>query len=146
MKFPLIAANWKMYKSRAEAVKFFKNWNSRTFPANREVAFFPTLTLLHTVRHLLCDGQLLGGQNCHEKKDGAFTGEVSCAQLVDAGCSCVLIGHSERRRLFGEGDGRLSAKFRSAIDAGLRPVLCVGETLAQREKNATLETVLGQLA
>jgi len=146
MKVSLIAANWKMHKTLAETADFFKDWNTRDFPSSREAAFFPTFTLLHAVRALLPGGQLLGGQNCHEKKEGAFTGEVSCGQLIDAGCSCVLIGHSERRRLFGEGNGRLSAKFRAAVNAGLRPVLCVGETLAQREKGATLETILGQLA
>lgn len=145
MKKPLIAANWKMHKTKAETEAFFKDWNTHSFPDDREVAFFPSFTLISVVRDLLPGGHLLGAQNCHEKEKGAFTGEVSCSQLLDAGCSYVLVGHSERRHLFGEGDGRVSAKFKAAIEAGLRPMLCVGETLAQREKGATLETVLGQL-
>jgi triosephosphate isomerase len=142
----LVAANWKMYKDLNGARAFFQKWNAGEVPAGREAAFFPPFTLMHLVKDLLPAGQSLGGQNCHEEPEGAFTGEISCAQLVDAGCKYVLIGHSERRHVFSESDDRLAKKFKSALKSGLRPVLCVGEKLDQREAGKTLEVVLGQLS
>jgi triosephosphate isomerase len=143
---PLIAANWKMYKTRAEARAFFETWATLPFPAGREVLFLPPFPLLDTVRALLPPGQALGAQNLHEEEEGAFTGEVSAAMVKDAGCAYALVGHSERRHLFGEGDARLRGKFRAALRHGLRPVLCVGELLPEREAGATLEVVRSQLA
>jgi triosephosphate isomerase len=142
---PLIVANWKMYKTAGEAVLFLDRWNRLPHPADREVAFFPTFTLLHGVSEALPRGQALGAQDCHEREEGAFTGEVSCRQIKDAGCRYVLVGHSERRHVFGETDLRIAAKFAAALAHDLRPVLCVGETLTQRESGSTLEVVLTQL-
>jgi triosephosphate isomerase len=142
---PLIAANWKMYKTAGDALMFLDRWNSFPHPPDREIAFFPSFTLLHLVAESLQEGQSLGAQDCHEKEDGAFTGEISCRQIKDAGCRYVLVGHSERRHVFNETDARIGAKFSAALAQGLRPVLCVGETLAQREAGATLGVVLAQL-
>lgn len=145
VRTPLVAANWKMFKTLPEAQAFFAAWAAAPLPPGREVAFFPPAPLLHAVRGMLRPGEGLGAQNVHEAKEGAFTGEISCAMAADAGCRYVLVGHSERRHLFGEPDDRLLQKVRSALSAGLRPVLCVGETLPERESSRTLEVVLGQL-
>jgi len=142
----LIAANWKMYKTAPEAESFFARWRDVVVPQGREVAFFPPFPLLALVRSLLPSGQRLGGQNAHEAEEGAFTGEISGAMLRDAGCTYVLLGHSERRHLFGETDLRIAEKVKAAFRHGLRPVLCVGERLEEREAGRTLEVVLGQLA
>jgi len=142
----LIAANWKMYKTAEDSAAYFSRWRSVTPPRGREVAFFPPFTLLAQVRSLLPPGQRLGAQNLHEAAEGAFTGEVSATMLTDAGCTYVLTGHSERRHVFGEPDVRIAAKIRAAFEHGLRPILCVGETLEEREAGRTLQIVLGQLA
>ncbi len=146
MKKTLIAANWKMYKNRADAEAFFAAWRPLAVPEEREIAFFPPFTLLGAVKSLLPQGQEMGGQNLHEAAEGAFTGEISAPMLSDAGCSYVLVGHSERRHVFGESDNRLAKKFSASMNAGLRPVLCVGEKLDEREAGRTLEVVLGQMA
>ncbi len=146
MSGTFIAANWKMYKNRAEAEAFFRAWRLLPAPRGREIAFFPPFTLLGVVKELLPSGQALGGQNLHEAAEGAFTGEVSAPMLSDAGCSYVLVGHSERRHVFGESDNRVAKKFSASMNGGLRPVLCVGEKLDEREAGRTLEVVLGQLA
>jgi triosephosphate isomerase len=145
MKPALIAANWKMYKTVAGALAYFERWLAMPAPEGRETAFFPPFPLLAVAGALLPEGQALGAQNCHEADEGAFTGEVSCALLKDMGCTYVLAGHSERRHVFGEPDARIAAKVASALKHGLRPVLCVGETLGEREAGRTLDVVLGQL-
>ena len=142
----LIAANWKMYKTAAETAAFFSRWGGFAVPGGREVVFFPPFTLLARVRQFLPSGQGLGAQNAHEADDGAFTGEISGAMLRDAGCTYVLLGHSERRHLFGETDARIAAKVQAAFRNGLRPVLCVGERLEEREAGRTLDVVLSQLS
>lgn len=142
----LIAANWKMYKTAAEAGAYFSRWSAVPPPPGREAAFFPPFTLLAQVRALLPPGQSLGAQNAHEAREGAFTGEISCPMLVDMGCTYVLLGHSERRHVFGETDARIAAKVQAAFQYGLRPILCVGERLKEREAGRTLDVVLGQLS
>lgn len=142
---PLIAANWKMYKTLPQTRAFFEIWRAGGPIEGREVTFFPPATLLHEVASLLARGESVGAQNVHEAAEGAFTGELSCAMLTDAKCHFVLIGHSERRHVFGEPDSRLALKVKAALAAGLRPILCVGERLEEREAGQTLEVVLGQL-
>lgn len=141
----LVAANWKMHKNQQETRDFFQKWTREPVPEGRSVVFFPPFTLLSLAHGLLPEGQWLGGQNLHEAKSGAFTGEVSCVHLSEAGCRFVLVGHSERRHLFGEEGARIGAKFRAALEGGLRPILCVGETLAERRQGRTFDVVLGQL-
>jgi len=142
----LIAANWKMYKDIQQTREYFEAWCSRSFPLGREVLFLPACPLIHLIQSLLPEGQKLGAQLCHEEDEGAFTGEVSCALLNSLGCRYVLIGHSERRHLFGEEDTRLSAKFKASLRHGLRPIFCVGEKLGQRESGDTWAVIESQLS
>jgi triosephosphate isomerase len=142
----LIAANWKMYKTAEETDAYFSRWGGIEVPRGREVVFFPPFTLLARVRQFLPSGQGLGAQNAHEADEGAFTGEISGAMLRDAGCTYVLLGHSERRNVFGESDARIAAKVQAAFRNGLRPILCVGERLEEREAGRTLDVVLGQIS
>ena len=112
-----------------------------------DVAICPPYPYLAQVASLLEKSPVVcGAQNLSEFAGGAYTGEVSAAMLVDAGCSMVIVGHSERRSLYGESDGQVAAKCRAALAAGLMPVLCVGETLAEREAGQTLAVVARQLA
>ncbi len=146
MESELIAANWKMYKTTSDVRDYFEQWPRDSAPFRRRVAFFPPFPLLPLVRSLLPRGQALGAQNAHEAGEGAFTGEVSCALLKDLGCEYVLIGHSERRHIFGETDAQIAAKMKAAFRHGVRPILCVGEHLGERQGGRTLDVVLGQLA
>lgn len=112
-----------------------------------ESAVFAPFPYLAQVQSLLAETDVAwGAQNLSEHAQGAFTGEVSAAMLGDFGCRYVLVGHSERRSLYGESDAQVAAKVEAALALGLRPVLCVGETLAQREAGQTNEVVAGQLA
>ena len=113
-----------------------------------EVVVLPPFTALAAVRRvLLPDARVaLGAQNCHWAREGAFTGEVSPWMLLDAGCRYVLVGHSERRHLFGETDAMVNQRARGALAAGLKPILCIGETLEERDSGRTLAVVAGQLS
>ena len=107
-----------------------------------EIVIAPPYTALAAIAHE-CDGSSVGvaAQNVYPKDTGAFTGEVSSPMLLDAGCTYVIIGHSERRQLFGETDASVAEKTRAAVAAGLNPIVCVGETLAEREGGRTIEVV-----
>jgi triosephosphate isomerase len=146
---PLIAGNWKMHRSQAEAVALVTALKE-LLPARplAEVVVLPPFTALAVVRAVMpTDGRfVLGAQNCHWEKEGAFTGEVSAWMLADAGCSYVLAGHSERRHIFGETDALVNKRARGALTAGLRPIVCVGETLGERNLGQTLRVCSEQLA
>jgi len=140
---PLIAANWKMFKTMAEAISFVKSIQDQTGPcADREVVIAPPFTALKGVRdNLKRQGFSLAAQNCHWEEEGAFTGEISPVMLKDLGCEYVILGHSERRQLFGETDERVRLKAAAVFKAGMTPVICVGEVLEQREEGKTFEVV-----
>lgn len=148
MRKPIIAANWKMYKTLEDAGVLVENLKLLLKNETRvEVVVCPPFISLAPVSRLLSGtGILLGAQNMYFEKEGAFTGEVSPLQVKDAGCAYVILGHSERRQFFGENDAHLLKKVQVAFAYGLKPVLCVGETLAQREKNQTLEVIRSQLS
>jgi triosephosphate isomerase len=111
-----------------------------------DVVVAPPFTVLAAIAHDLQGSRVeVSAQNFHPKDEGAFTGEVSAPMLLDSGCKWVIIGHSERRQLFGETDASVAEKTQAAIAAGLRPIVCVGETLAEREAGQTLSVVLRQL-
>lgn len=145
----LMAANWKMYKTRQEAASTIKELVSLVsgMPEDREAAVFAPFPLLQTCAETLggCKGISLGGQNCYPANEGAFTGETSPAMLLDCGCTHVLTGHSERRSLFGESDAFIGQKTAFAIKNGLKVVLCVGESLEQRDGGKLEEVLMRQL-
>jgi triosephosphate isomerase len=148
MRRPLIAGNWKMFKTVPEAVALARQVRAgvEAKAAERDVLLAPPATALHAVAEAIRGSALLlAGQNMHWEKQGAFTGEVSPAMLKDAGCTHVVLGHSERRQLFGETDEGVGRKARAAFDHALLPVLCVGETLPEREADRTLEVVERQV-
>ncbi len=144
MRRYLIAGNWKMFKTVSEGVALVEEIRAGLAkqPTEVDVLVAPPFTALHAVAEALSgSGIALGAQNMHWEREGAFTGEVSPAMLKDLGCTHVILGHSERRQLFGETDEGVGRKARVALDNGLTPILCVGETLAERESSRTLEVV-----
>lgn len=148
MRTPILAANWKMNLSRREARNLVEDLLKLAYPVQqREVVICPSYHLLTEVGSLL-DGKShygLGAQNLYWKESGAFTGELSPTMLRDCGCSHVIIGHSERRAYFHETDETCHKKVEAALQHNLIPILCVGETLEQREAGRTREVCVTQL-
>jgi len=136
---PVIAGNWKMYKTRGETRAFFDAFKPLVANSHHcEIVVAPPFTALETAIAAARESAIsIAAQNLHWEKEGAFTGEVSARMLVDAGCRGVIIGHSERRQYFGETDEWVNRKTRAALAAGLTPIVCVGETLAERESKQT---------
>jgi triosephosphate isomerase len=147
MRTPFIAANWKMYKSVHEAVVFIKEFRSMVKDMTAvEIVVAPPFTALHAVAEAARNSPVgVAGQDVHWEREGAFTGEVSVGMLKEAGAEYVIIGHSERRRLFGETDATVNRKIVAAWAASLTPIVCVGETLEQRERNETLAVLDRQI-
>ena len=143
----LIAANWKMNKRSAEALAFAAAFRPLAASLARcDLVVFPSFFCIRVLREALAGSAVaVGGQDLHWEAAGAFTGEVSAAMLLDAGATHVLVGHSERRHVMGETDDVVARKLGAALDAGLVPVLCVGETLAEREAGGECEVVTRQL-
>lgn len=144
---PMMAGNWKMNLTLAEAVALVKAIaeGSAGF-TDREVLVAPPFTLLPAVQEAVRGtGIFLGAQNMHWEKGGAFTGEISAGMLLEAGCTHVILGHSERRSLFGETSDVVSRKAGAAVRAGLIPIVCIGETLQEREQGRTFEVLSLQL-
>jgi triosephosphate isomerase len=140
----IIAGNWKMYKTVLEGIQFLDALVLPDPPRpGLEVMIFPPATALYTLgRHR--PGITIGAQNLHEEPSGAYTGEIS-ASMVRECATVALIGHSERRHVFMEDDSRINRKLRAALNAGLRPMLCIGEKLEERQGGQTEELVLRQL-
>ncbi|MDD4955836.1 MAG: triose-phosphate isomerase, partial [Candidatus Omnitrophica bacterium] len=147
MRKPLIAGNWKMYKTSDQAVKLAAGIKASLKELeNADVVLCPPFTVLSTVYNVISDCDIqLGGQDLYWEKEGAFTGEVSPIMLKDCGCEFVIIGHSERRKYFGETDEIINKKIKSALAVGLRPICCVGETLEEREAGKTIDVIKTQL-
>lgn len=147
MRRPMVAGNWKMHGTRASVAELISGLERQALPADVEVAVFPPALFINQVIDALQGkGIAVGAQNSAvQPEQGALTGEVAPSQLAEAGCKLVLIGHSERRQLIGESDEVLGRKFAAAQQSGLKPVLCVGETLTEREAGKTLEVVGRQL-
>jgi triosephosphate isomerase len=144
---PFFCGNWKLYGTLAESVALATDVrNGVATQRDVDVVVAPGFTALHAVAKRLEDGPVaVAGQNCFWEDKGAFTGEVSAAQLADAGCKYVIVGHSERRQLMGELDAAVNMKTRAALRAGLSPIICVGETLAERDSGETLGRISAQL-
>lgn len=145
---PLVAANWKMFKTVGEALSFVKSIQEETGPLkDRDVVIAPPFTALKPVRDALSQGGFnLSAQNCHFEEKGAFTGEISPGMLKDIGCEYVIVGHSERRQIFGETDEMIRKKASAVFQAGMTPIICIGEVLDQREQGKTFEVVGAQVA
>lgn len=156
---PCVIANWKMHGSHQKNLDWLETFhnlleiaNLSALAAGVEIVICPPHPYLEQVHALIQTTFLktklslkLGAQNVYCEAQGAYTGEVSPAMLVDLGCQYVIIGHSERREQFGETDNLIARKFRAAYDAGLIPILCVGETLSERKSGQTMERVEGQI-
>ena len=138
----VIAGNWKMYKTVEETRRFFSAFLPLVADAKQcDMVIAPPFTAISAAVEATIGSNVgISGQNVYWEKEGAFTGEISPQMLVDAGCRYVIIGHSERRQYFGETDEKVAKKTRAALSFGLTPIVCFGETLAQREASQT-ETV-----
>jgi triosephosphate isomerase len=147
MRKPLIAGNWKMNKTVAQATELIGGLLAGVGqPQDREVLVCPPLTALHAVGRLVKGSPImLGAQNLYPKDSGAYTGEVSAPMLLEAGCSYVIIGHSERRGYFGESDEFVNEKIQAALGADLKVILCVGESRPQREAGQAERIVTDQV-
>jgi len=134
---PVIAGNWKMYKTREETRAFFDVFKPLVAGAQKcDIVVAPPFTALETAVEAARGSPIaVAAQNMYWEKEGAFTGEISARMLVEMGCGGVIIGHSERRQYFGETDEWVNRKTRAALAASLMPIVCVGETLAEREGN-----------
>ena len=144
----LLTANWKMHGTLKEARKllFQLTEGLRTVHGTTEIAVCPPFTALGEARQALEGSRIkLGAQNCYIGREGAYTGEISPAMLVDMGCEYVILGHSERRQYFGETDDLISRKLRSVLDHALKPIVCIGETLTEREIGQTESVLLTQI-
>ncbi|MGY8850287.1 MAG: triose-phosphate isomerase [Pseudomonadales bacterium] len=145
---PLVAGNWKMHGSTEKAsnlaAQLAEQWGDNLAV---EMVLFPPFVHLSAVKAAVANtGIAVGAQNISQHSSGAYTGEISGAMLVDQGCDFVLVGHSERRELFSESNQTVAEKFKAAQDVGLTPILCVGESLQQRQQEQTLDVVAAQIA
>ncbi len=140
---PIIAGNWKMNKIIVEAIELANGLKRNLYKIeNVDIVICPTFTALAEVGEIVLDSNIqLGGQNMYFADTGAFTGEISPIMLKDAGCEYVIIGHSERRAYFGETNEMVNKKVMYAIERGLKPIMCVGEKLEERESGKTFDVV-----
>ena len=140
MRIPFIAGNWKMFKTVHESVVFTKELRSITKDvADVEIVIAPPFTAIHAVAEAARNTNIgVSAQNLYWEREGAFTGEISPAMIVEAGASYAIVGHSERRRLFGDTDATVNRKAMAAFLVGLTPIVCVGETLEERERGEML--------
>jgi len=147
MRLPFIAGNWKMYKSVADAVKYVKEFRGMVKDVEGvEIVLAPTFTALHAAAEAARNSNVfIAGQDLYWEREGAFTGAVSAAMVREAGAEYAIIGHSERRTYFNESDATVNRKAHAAIASGLTPIVCIGETLDQRERNETLEVLDRQI-
>jgi len=147
MRIPFIAGNWKMYKTVQEAVLYAKELRSIVKDvSNVEMVVAPPFTAIAAVAEALRNTNVgVAAQNLHWEREGAFTGEMSAGMIAEAGAEYAIIGHSERRRLFGETDATVVLKVVAAVEAGLTPIVCVGETLDERERNETFAVLDRQI-
>jgi triosephosphate isomerase (TIM) len=143
MRHPFIAGNWKMFKTVHDSVVYVKEFRSLVKDIEDvEIVLATPFTAIHAAAEAARNSNVgISGQDLHWEREGAFTGEVSGVMVREAGAEYVIIGHSERRQYFGETDATVNRKLRAAMGAGLIPIVCIGETLDERERNETL-TVL----
>jgi triosephosphate isomerase len=147
MRTPFIAGNWKMYKTVAETVKYVKEFRVMVKDViGVEIVIAPPFTALHAAAEAARNSNVgVAAQNLYWEREGAFTGEISATMIAEAGAEYVIIGHSERRTLFGETDASVNRKVAAAFAGGLTPIVCIGETLDQRERNETFAVLDRQI-
>jgi len=147
MRTPLIAGNWKMFKTVREAVGFVSELRAMVKDVHDvAVVVAPPFTAVYAAAEAARNSNVgIAGQNLYWEREGAFTGEISAAMIKEAGAEYVILGHSERRRLFGETDATVNRRTMAAIGAGLTPIVCVGETLGEREREETLAVLDRQI-
>jgi triosephosphate isomerase len=147
MRVPFIAANWKMYKTVHDAVVYIKEFRSMVKDVtDAEIVVAPPFTAIHAAAEAARNSNVfIAAQDMHWEREGAFTGEVGAAMIKEAGAEYVIIGHSERRRLFNETDATVNRKTVAALGAGLTPIVCIGETLEERERNETMAVLDRQI-
>ncbi len=147
MRRPLIAGNWKLHKTIAEAEELTQTLRDKLADVrNTDIMLAPSFTAIPAVAKLCRTSAIqVGGQNCHPEPQGAFTGEVSATQLKDAGCAFVILGHSERRQIFGENDAFINAKVHAVLREEMQAILCIGETLEQREQGNLFDVLNSQI-
>lgn len=147
MRKPVFGGNWKMNKMVKESIEAVKQLKEELGDVEGvEVAIFPPFTSLWAVKKIIEDSRIgLGAQNMYWGEKGAYTGEISPYMLLDAGCKYVILGHSERRQYFGETDAGVNRKIKAALSLGLTPVVCVGESLKEREAGRAEEVVESQV-
>ena len=143
MRRPFVAANWKMHKTVREAVDYARSFAPLVEPIpDVDIVIAPPFLALPALVEATTNSRVaVAAQNVHAEPQGAFTGEISLGMLRAAGVTLAIIGHSERRQLFGETDASVNAKTRATVQAGLTPIVCVGETLAEREADRTFEVL-----
>ncbi len=147
MRYPFIAGNWKMYKTTAEAKAFAQEFKKIYQPSDVKAAIFAPFTQLAVLaEEFKGTGIGLGAQNVHYEREGAFTGEISIPMLQEIGVEYCIVGHSERRQYFNETDDTVNRKAKALLEAGITPVICVGEDLYQREHNYQDKLVAEQVA
>lgn len=147
MRIPMIAGNWKLHKTLDEATALVNELIPAVADNDKvEIVVAPVYTALSKVAEVIAGSNIkLAAQNCYPEPHGAFTGEVSAPLLLDVGCRYVIIGHSERRQLFGETDESVNSKLHAATEAGLGVILCIGETLEEREGDRMLDVLRRQV-
>jgi len=147
MRQPLISGNWKMFKTVRDSVAFVTDLRGRLGGMTGvDIVVAPTAPAIHAVAAALAGSSIgVAAQNMHWEREGAFTGEISAQMVREAGAAWVLVGHSERRTLFGETDETVNRKVRAALTATLIPIVCIGETLQEREANQTLQVLDRQI-
>lgn len=147
MRVPFLAANWKMYKTVHDTVVYLKEFRSMVKDVTDvEIVVAPPFTAIHAAAEAARNSNVgIAAQDLYWEREGAFTGEVSAAMIKEAGAEYVIVGHSERRRLFAETDETVNRKTQAALAAGLTPIVCIGETLEQRERSETLAVLDRQI-
>jgi triosephosphate isomerase (TIM) len=146
MRKKLIVGNWKMNMVRSEAAELARKLSELIKSSNVDIVITPPYTSLEAVYGVVRETNIhLGAQDVFWENSGAFTGEISPYMLIEAGCRWVIIGHSERRMIFGETDDMVCKKVRASLSSGLIPIVCVGETLEEREKGKTMRVVQSQI-
>jgi triosephosphate isomerase len=147
MRTPFIAGNWKMHKTVADTVKYVKELRGLVKDMTGvEVVVAPPFTALHAAGEAARNSNVgIAAQDLHWERDGAFTGEISAGMIAETGAEYVIVGHSERRTLFGETDASVNRKIAAAFAGGLTPIVCIGETLDQRDRNETFSVLDRQI-